>query len=188
MQSLQRSRLQGFLLGTRRALADEGRPCATLTLPCVDARQLGALIALFERAVTAGAEGRLSTARDLFQRSYDATPRAQTAYNLGLVLRELGELRRAAALLERVDGGEVEPDLRAALETLLTEVRGSVAVLEVALEHLRRLGERAHVEERSRLPRRRRRIARRKPIRSPGGNELSRRRDRLRQRHRGGDG
>lgn len=43
--------LQGFLLGTRRALASEGRPCMTITLPRVDPWQLGGLIALFERAV-----------------------------------------------------------------------------------------------------------------------------------------
>ncbi len=44
--------LQGFLLGTRRALIDEGRPVMTLTVPTVDARCTGALIALFERAVS----------------------------------------------------------------------------------------------------------------------------------------
>jgi glucose-6-phosphate isomerase len=43
--------LQGFLLGTRRALVEAGRPCLTLTLPRLDARQLGGLVALFERAV-----------------------------------------------------------------------------------------------------------------------------------------
>jgi glucose-6-phosphate isomerase len=43
--------LQGFLLGTRRALADKGRPSLTITLPSVDAGSVGALIALFERAV-----------------------------------------------------------------------------------------------------------------------------------------
>ena len=43
--------LQGFLLGTRRALGDAGHPSITLTLDRFDARHLGALIALFERAV-----------------------------------------------------------------------------------------------------------------------------------------
>jgi glucose-6-phosphate isomerase len=45
--------LQGFLLGTRRALAAAGRPSLTLTLERVDAYALGGLIALFERAVGA---------------------------------------------------------------------------------------------------------------------------------------
>ena len=43
--------LQGFLLGTRRALAETGRPSLTLTVPVIDAFILGGLIALFERAV-----------------------------------------------------------------------------------------------------------------------------------------
>jgi glucose-6-phosphate isomerase len=43
--------LSGFLQGTRRALADRGRRSLTLTLPRVDARTMGALIALYERAV-----------------------------------------------------------------------------------------------------------------------------------------
>lgn len=43
--------LAGFLLGTRRALAERDRPALTITIPRVDARSLGALIALFERTV-----------------------------------------------------------------------------------------------------------------------------------------
>ncbi|MEZ4323540.1 MAG: glucose-6-phosphate isomerase, partial [Myxococcota bacterium] len=43
--------LQGFLLGTRRALHESDRPTITLTVPELDASVLGALIALFERAV-----------------------------------------------------------------------------------------------------------------------------------------
>jgi len=43
--------LLGFLLGTRRALAESGRPSMTITLDEVSPRSLGALIAVFERAV-----------------------------------------------------------------------------------------------------------------------------------------
>lgn len=43
--------LSGFLAGTREALVAAGRRVMTLTLPRVDAFSLGALIALFERAV-----------------------------------------------------------------------------------------------------------------------------------------
>jgi glucose-6-phosphate isomerase len=43
--------LEGFLLGTRTALHDKGRASITLTLDEVSPRSLGALIALFERAV-----------------------------------------------------------------------------------------------------------------------------------------
>ncbi len=43
--------LLGFLLGTRRALAENDRESLTLTLDRVDAASLGKLIALYERAV-----------------------------------------------------------------------------------------------------------------------------------------
>ena len=43
--------LHGLLLGTRTALFENGRESLTLTIPRVDARSVGALIALFERAV-----------------------------------------------------------------------------------------------------------------------------------------
>lgn len=43
--------LHGFLLGTRSALFENGRESMTITVPRVEARTVGALIALFERAV-----------------------------------------------------------------------------------------------------------------------------------------
>src|SRR5262249_21493993 len=43
--------LHGFLLGTRAALYDNERESLTITIPRVDARTVGALIALFERTV-----------------------------------------------------------------------------------------------------------------------------------------
>ena len=43
--------LHGFLLGTRQALWENGRESMTITVRRVDARTVGALIALFERAV-----------------------------------------------------------------------------------------------------------------------------------------
>ncbi|MCB9687108.1 MAG: glucose-6-phosphate isomerase [Alphaproteobacteria bacterium] len=48
--------LQGFLLGTRRALASEDRRNLTITLPEVNAGTVGGLVALFERAVGLYAE------------------------------------------------------------------------------------------------------------------------------------
>jgi glucose-6-phosphate isomerase len=44
--------LQGFLLGTRNALAENGRPSLTVTIPSLNAYVLGGLIALFERTVS----------------------------------------------------------------------------------------------------------------------------------------
>ena len=43
--------LDGFLLGTRRALFESGRPSVTITIPEVSASTLGQLIALYERTV-----------------------------------------------------------------------------------------------------------------------------------------
>jgi glucose-6-phosphate isomerase len=43
--------LQGFLLGTREALWENGRESVTLTVPDVSPRTVGMLIALYERAV-----------------------------------------------------------------------------------------------------------------------------------------
>jgi len=44
--------LSGFLAGTRSALSEAGRPSVTITLPWVDEATIGAVIALFERAVS----------------------------------------------------------------------------------------------------------------------------------------
>lgn len=44
--------LQGFLRGTRAALSEKGRESLTLSIPRVDAFNVGVLVALFERAVT----------------------------------------------------------------------------------------------------------------------------------------
>lgn len=48
--------LQGFLLGTREALSDGGRDSLTITVRAVDPPTVGALIALYERAVGLYAE------------------------------------------------------------------------------------------------------------------------------------
>jgi glucose-6-phosphate isomerase len=44
--------LQGFLLGTRRALEERERPSLLLTMPRIDPHNLGALLALSERVVS----------------------------------------------------------------------------------------------------------------------------------------
>jgi len=44
--------LSGFLQGTRQALYENGRDSITVTIPSVSARSVGALIALYERAVS----------------------------------------------------------------------------------------------------------------------------------------
>ena len=44
--------LQGFLRGTRSALAEAGRKSITISIPILDAFHLGSLIALYERTVS----------------------------------------------------------------------------------------------------------------------------------------
>lgn len=69
--------LQGFLLGTRAALAEKGRESMTLTLPEVNAKMLGALIALFERTV--GLYGTLINVNAYHQPGVEAGKKAAEA-------------------------------------------------------------------------------------------------------------
>ena len=87
--------LRGFLLGTRRALTDAGRLSMTLTLDRLDAHRLGALIALYERAV--GFYASLIHINAYHQPGVEAGKKA-AATVLGLqrrVLAALGETPRA---------------------------------------------------------------------------------------------
>jgi glucose-6-phosphate isomerase len=68
--------LSGFLLGTRRALYENGRESITLTLDHVDPAALGALIALYERAV--GIYGELINVNAYHQPGVEAGKKAAT--------------------------------------------------------------------------------------------------------------
>ena len=83
--------LDGFLLGTRQALADEGRHSATITVDRLDERVLGALIALFERAV--GLYGELIDVNAYHQPGVEAGKKAAARV-----------LDMQAALLAALDG------------------------------------------------------------------------------------
>jgi len=96
--------LDGFLQGTRAALSEEGRSNLTITLRRLDARSLGALIALFERAV--GLYGELVNVNAYHQPGVEAGKKAAA-----LLLDLQGRLEQVLA-----DG--VERDL-AALQDLL---------------------------------------------------------------------
>jgi glucose-6-phosphate isomerase len=86
--------LDGFLLGTRRALFECGRPSLTLTLPDVSARSLGMLIALYERAV--GLYASLVGINAYHQPGVEAGKKAAAAV-LGLQGRVLEALRAVPA-------------------------------------------------------------------------------------------
>ena len=104
--------LSGFLLGTRRALYENGRESVTITMPRVDARQVGVLIALYERAV--GLYASLVGINAYHQPGVEAGKKAAAAV-LALQAKVLGALgvgggggggMTAEALAEAVGAGE----------------------------------------------------------------------------------
>ncbi|MCS6913836.1 MAG: glucose-6-phosphate isomerase [Myxococcales bacterium] len=107
--------LLGFLLGTRAALRERGRPSLTLTVPDVSARSLGMLIALFERAV--GLYAFLVGINAYHQPGVEAGKRAAAAV-LALQRRLLAALsdepETAGELAARIG----EPDVRTAAAVL----------------------------------------------------------------------
>lgn len=86
--------LQGFLLGTRRALAERSRPVLVLTIPTVDAYAIGGLIALIERTV--GLYASLANLNAYDQPGVEAGKRAADAL-LDLSSRLRGKLVAAPA-------------------------------------------------------------------------------------------
>lgn len=86
--------LQGFLRGTRSALHEKGRESITISIPQFDAFQLGALIALFERAV--GFYGSLVNINAYHQPGVEAGKKA-AARILAIQAKVVEKLRSAAA-------------------------------------------------------------------------------------------
>ena len=83
--------LQGFLRGTRKALAESGRESITLSINTVDAYHLGLLIGLYERAVSFYAS--LVNINAYHQPGVEAGKKAATAF-----LKLLGNVRGALML------------------------------------------------------------------------------------------
>ncbi|MBE2284053.1 MAG: glucose-6-phosphate isomerase, partial [Prosthecobacter sp.] len=82
--------LQGFLRGTRKALADKGRESVTLSIDEVSAFTLGMLVALFERAV--GFYATLVNINAYHQPGVEAGKKAATEF-----LKQLSQVRAALA-------------------------------------------------------------------------------------------
>ena len=104
--------LNGFLLGTRQALYENGRDCLTLTLDALTAHSLGALIAVFERAV--GLYASLIGVNAYNQPGVEAGKRAAESV-IDLQRRLLGQLqssgttpRTAVELARAVGSDDVE--------------------------------------------------------------------------------
>ncbi len=85
--------LFGFFVGTRQALYENGRESITLTLPEVNAHSLGALIALFERAV--GLYASMVNINAYHQPGVEAGKKAATAV-IALQSRAITALRSGA--------------------------------------------------------------------------------------------
>ncbi|MBM5820916.1 MAG: glucose-6-phosphate isomerase [Cyanobacteria bacterium K_Offshore_surface_m2_011] len=103
--------LEGFLQGTRAALAEQARQSITITLRRFDARALGALIGLFERAV--GLYGELVNVNAYHQPGVEAGKQAAAGI-LALQSRveELladGQPRSLAAISAELELEAVEP-------------------------------------------------------------------------------
>jgi glucose-6-phosphate isomerase len=100
--------LQGFLLGTRRALREAGRPSLTLTVPRVTAREVGALVALFERTV--GLYGELVDVNAYHQPGVEAGKKAaKEVLDTAVRLRDaLSAPDTAAGLAARVGADEID--------------------------------------------------------------------------------
>jgi glucose-6-phosphate isomerase len=103
--------LEGFLLGTREALYENGRDSITLTLNDVDARSVGALIAIYERAV--GLYASLVDINAYHQPGVEAGKKAAASVIdlKGKIDRALAESREplgAEAVAARIGASDVE--------------------------------------------------------------------------------
>jgi glucose-6-phosphate isomerase len=111
--------LQGFLLGTREALYANSRESITITIRRVDARTVGVLIALFERAV--GFYASLIHINAYHQPGVEAGKKAASAV-LELQNRVLGSLSKEARSAPQIAGAIGDP--------------GSAETVYLLLEHL----------------------------------------------------
>src|SRR5207248_786480 len=91
--------LHGFLRGTRKALYENGRDSITITLPQVDAFSVGALLALYERAV--GFYGSLVNVNAYHQPGVEAGKKAATEL-LQLQTRVRAQLNRTPQSADEV--------------------------------------------------------------------------------------
>lgn len=99
--------LHGFLLGTRAALSENERESLTITIPRVDARSVGALIALFERAV--GFYGSLIGVNAYHQPGVEAGKKAASSV-LALQGKVLAALSKDGQTVEQIATAAGVPD------------------------------------------------------------------------------
>jgi glucose-6-phosphate isomerase len=108
--------LHGFLLGTRSALFENDRESITITIPRVDARTVGGLIALFERAV--GLYGSLIGINAYHQPGVEAGKKAAASI-LDLQGKVLATLSPAPQTAEQIAATAGVPDTAETVYLLL---------------------------------------------------------------------
>lgn len=119
--------LHGFLLGTRAALYENGRESMTITVPRVDARVVGGLIALFERAV--GLYASLIGVNAYHQPGVEAGKKAAASVLAlqGKVLAALSDEPRTADQVAAAVGAEQAETVHLLLEHLAANGRVRLA-------------------------------------------------------------
>jgi glucose-6-phosphate isomerase len=114
--------LHGFLLGTRAALSENDRESLTITLPRVDARTVGGLIALFERAV--GLYGSLIGINAYHQPGVEAGKKAAASI-LALQGKVLAALSASPQTAEQVASAAGVPDAAETVYLLLEHLEAN---------------------------------------------------------------
>jgi len=119
--------LNGFLLGTRQALFENDRPSMTITIRRVDARSIGVLIALYERAV--GFYATLVNINAYHQPGVEAGKKAAAAVLAlqGKVLGALGGAPQTADQVAAAVGGADPEAVYLLLEHLAANGRAASA-------------------------------------------------------------
>ncbi len=121
--------LQGFLLGTREALYANGRESVTITIRRVDARAIGVLIALFERAV--GLYARLVHINAYNQPGVEAGKKAAGVV-LELQARVLRVIAAAPQTTEEIAAAAGAPDAAEAVYLILEHLAADGRIKAVA--------------------------------------------------------
>jgi glucose-6-phosphate isomerase len=119
--------LSGFLHGTRNALFENSRESITLTINRVDARSVGALIALYERAV--GFYASLININAYHQPGVEAGKKAAASLlklqrDVLAVLRDVNRPLRLAALAEKAGAGDRIEDVYKIVRHMAANRRG----------------------------------------------------------------
>jgi glucose-6-phosphate isomerase len=114
--------LHAFLLGTREALAANGRESMTITIDRVDARSVGALIALFERAV--GFYATLVGINAYHQPGVEAGKKAAAAV-LELQAKVVDALKRGPSSASDIAARAGKPDQVETVEHLIEHLRAN---------------------------------------------------------------